>query len=237
MLLPRRHARLPSPGALRVAGLCVALGASGRAHARDVTLKVHDMAGALPAGTRVEVQLLQDNGAPLGAPLLPRDDGTPPDAVAGDHLYTAPLAGLVADHGGLTVQAAGRTWTGGFAYDATSDAVLLVGLEPSGLAAASTRELSFAQGPPGTPASGLSPTIQGTEGGPAPLRNASPADLDPRTSGAAPAGASSPVAPAQQALAGDAAHRSAAWRGWALLAAGLACMTAGAWFGARHRHA
>ncbi len=72
---PRRHAHVPSPGALRVAGLCVALAASRPAHARDVTLKVHDMAGALPAGTRVEVQLLQDNGAPLGAPLLPRDDG------------------------------------------------------------------------------------------------------------------------------------------------------------------
>jgi hypothetical protein len=217
--------------------MLVVLVAGHPAQARDVTLKVHDMAGALPAGTRVEVQLVEDNGAPLGPVLLPRDDGVAPDAVAGDHLHTAPLAGLVADHGGITVRAEGRTWTGGFAYDATSDAVLLIGLEPSGLAAASTRELSFAQGPPGTPLSGMPPAIQGTEGGAAPLRNASPADFDPRTSGAVPTGASSPVAPAQPPLAGDAAHRSASWRGWALLVVGFGCMTAGAWFGARHRHA
>lgn len=201
--------------------MLVVLAASPLAHARDVTLKVHDMAGALPAGTRVEVQLLQDNGAPLGAPFLPRDDGAAPDAVAGDHLHTAPLAGLVADHGGITVRAAGRTWTGGFAYDATSDAVLLIGLEPSGLAAASTRELSFAQGPP---VAGVGPTEASSM-----VRGAAP----PGSTGSAAAAATSLPPPAQPPA--DAGHAAAAWRGWVLLAVGFACMTAGAWFGARPR--
>ncbi len=232
MPLSRRSPHAPLRPAVVFA--CLTFFVAGRsAQARDVTLKVHDMAGALPAGTPVEVQLLRDDGGPLGAPLLPRDDGAAPDAVAGDHLYTAPLVGLAVDHGGLSVRAAGRTWTGGFAYDATSDAVLLVGLEPSGLAAASTRELSFAQGPPvgGVPSSGVRPGDQGTEGGPAPLRNASPSNPGSPPSGAG----TSPSSVPSQTAAVNAAHAEAGCRGWALLGVGLGCLSAAAWFGARHR--
>lgn len=117
--------------------------------ARDVDVKVHDMQGAVSGPVVVEL------AGPGGTVALePRDDGAAPDAMAGDHLYTARAEGLALENGNVSVRAGGRTWQGGFQFDAQSDPVLLIGLEPSGFAAASTREIVFT---PDQPAQGRGP--------------------------------------------------------------------------------
>jgi hypothetical protein len=111
---------------------------------RTVQLKVHDMAGAIGDGQVPVVHLAMAGG---DVAVSPTDDGAAPDAVRADHMYTAEVA-LAADQGQVTVEAGGRTWTGGFRFDAGSDPVLLVGLDPTGLAATSTHEVSFVQEQP-----------------------------------------------------------------------------------------
>ncbi len=118
--------------------------------ARDIDIKVHDMKGVLPVDTVVEGVLGEPGGA--GIPWTCRDDGVAPDALRGDRLYTAHVAGLTLDHGTVAVRAAGRAWEGGFRFDAASDAVLLIGLEERGFAAASTREVVFVAQEPMAPA-------------------------------------------------------------------------------------
>ena len=157
------------------------------AFARDIDVKIHDMKGVVSGS--VSVELSEPGADPLR--LTPLDDGNAPDAVAGDHLYTAHVTGLALDHGSVTVRAADKTWQGGFRFDEGSDPVLLVGLEDGGFAAASTREVMFVApgGAPGTP--GGAPPGPGSTGGAFP---GGPPGMTPGVS-PPPGGPSAPGAP------------------------------------------
>lgn len=189
---------------------------SSLAFARDIDLKVHDMRGVVTGD--VTVELGEPGQAPLVYPC--RDDGQPPDAIAGDRLFTARVEGLPLDHGTVVVRAAGRVWQGGFRFEAQSDPVLLVGLEEGGFAAASTREVMFVTqgrtgGPGATPAPG---------GAPAP----DPAAVRPAEVGPAPGGGST--------QARKAPTRSGApeglWLGWGVAALALGALGVAAHVGA-----
>ncbi len=186
------------------------------AAARDVDLKVHDMAGALGAEP-VSVELAGAGGTVRAEP---RDDGVAPDAVAGDHLYTARLEGLTVEVGSVRVRSGERSWEGGFAFDANSDPVLLVGLEPSGFAAATTREIAFLPGAGGPSRPGASP--------PGPTVPAATPGAPPAAVGAG--GASRPEPLVEQARRTVPEGMAA---GWAVLVASVATVTAAAWAAAR----
>ena len=171
------------------------------AHARDVDIKVHDMKGGVTGG-EVSVALTGSGGS---ATFTCRDDGAAPDAVAGDHMYTARAEGLAVENGKVAVEAAGRTWEGGFQFDAQSDPVLLVGLEANGFAAASTREIMFM---PDQPADrGPAPPPGGGTGAPPP-----PSPTEPRARTGLPDGM---------------------WLGWVVAAACLVGLGQLAYVGAR----
>lgn len=195
------------------------------AWARDIDVKVHDMKGVVSGS--VTVELSEPGGEPLK--LTPLDDGKAPDAVAGDHLYTARLDGLSFDHGSVTVRASDQTWQGGFRFDEGSDPVLLVGLEERGFAAASTREVMFVApgGAPGTP--GVAP---GTPGG-------TPGVVPGAPEGAPPPGSPPPGAMAQGPVARKAPTRTGApeglWMGWAVFAAAFGAVGAVVWARGRPR--
>jgi hypothetical protein len=139
----------------------IALGVTGPARAGELVLKVHDMAGGVSDPPEVV----------LGeARFTPRDDGVPPDATAGDHVYTALAPGLSQAHGEVRVTSGARTWTGGFALTG-GEAVLLVGLEANGFAAASTRDLPLAGAPP---SQGMSPPTPAPHAGGAGAHPAEP---------------------------------------------------------------
>lgn len=106
--------------------------------ARDIDLKAHDMGGTVTG--EVSVALIGPGGR---AEFVLRDDGAAPDAVAGDHLFTARAEGLELEDGQVEVRAGDKLWQGGFRFDAQSDPLLLIGLEPNGFAAASTHEVVF----------------------------------------------------------------------------------------------
>ena len=105
--------------------------------AREVSIKIHDRDGTLPENLTVEI-----SGAGTTRTYTPRDNGEDGDVVAGDHLFTA-KAELPVDSGKVKVTAGAKSWTGEFLFEETSDPVLLVGLEPNGMAAASTHEVMF----------------------------------------------------------------------------------------------
>lgn len=106
--------------------------------ARDVAVKVHDRDGVLSGPLEVE---LQGEAPPLK--LLLKDDGVDPDVIAGDHLYTAKANGLNSDSGKMKVSSSGKSWTGEYMFESNSDPVILIGLEASGRANASTHEVMF----------------------------------------------------------------------------------------------
>ena len=120
-----------------LAALC-ALGLALPARAGELVLKVHDMAGGV---SDPPVVVLGE------ARFAPRDDGAPPDATAGDHVYTVLAPGLTGAHGEVRVTSGARTWNGGFALTG-GESVLLVGLEANGFATASTRDLPLGGAPP-----------------------------------------------------------------------------------------
>ncbi|MFN7143231.1 MAG: hypothetical protein ACK4YP_05600, partial [Myxococcota bacterium] len=80
--------------------------------ARDVDLKVHDMKGAVTGEVTVEL------GDPGQEPVrfVAKDDGVAPDAIAGDHLFTARAEGLTVEHGSVVVKAGDKKWEGGFQF-------------------------------------------------------------------------------------------------------------------------
>lgn len=111
----------------------------GLAEARDVDVKVHDMKGVVTGPVTVEVS---GPGAETRV-YTGLDDGVAPDARSGDRLYTARAPEFGFDNGTVVVRAGDQIWQGGFRYDATSDPVLLIGLEEGGFAAASTKEVMY----------------------------------------------------------------------------------------------
>lgn len=187
--------------------------------ARDLDLKVHDMKGVVSGELTVEL------GEPGKEPVrfVVRDDGTAPDAVAGDKMYTARVEGLSVDHGAVVVRAGERTWQGGFRFETPNDPVLLIGLEENGFAAASTREVMF------VPQDRMSPGAPGTPGGSA------------SASGGAPGGGSGAPPDGGGEAAGAVATRKAPsrigapdgmWLGWGIAALVVAGLGAIAWAGA-----
>jgi hypothetical protein len=201
---------------------------AGVALAREVTLKVHDMAGALAPGSVVTVTVHDPSTTEVrkAGPWTPRDDGVAPDSLAGDKLYTARIPDLSLETGEVTVSAGGRTWTGGYAFEASSDPVLLVGLESSGFAAASTRELSFLAAVP----TGGAPAAPGGPGNlPPPPGMAIPgmAGNAPPGAGPTPGGEGGRTAtPARTTPKGTAA-------GWGLFIGALGLLAGVAWAGGR----
>ncbi len=109
--------------------------------AREVDVKVHDMQGVVTGD--VHVELVGPGGK---TSFDPKDDGADPDKIAGDHMYTS-HGDVAAENGEVVVTGGGKTWRGGFAFDIDSDAVLLIGLQPDGLAGASTKEVMFVPEP------------------------------------------------------------------------------------------
>ncbi len=186
--------------------------------AADIEVKVHDMTAALPADAVVTVVIRGNDGTTLE--LAPRDDGAGPDAVAGDHLYTAVAPSMTVRDGGVRVEAAGRSWEGGFAYDASSDPVLLIGLERNGFAAASTREIQFAPGagPGAVPAGAPVPGVPGTTGpiGAPGAAAGPPREGDPPAGGGPRAGLPDGV-----------------WVGWLVVLGAIGATAFAAWAGAR----
>lgn len=125
--------------------------------ARDFAVKVHDRDGSLTPPLTVT---LSGAGSPLKVEL--RDDGVDPDAVAGDRLHSASVVGFGADSGEILVEAGGKRWQGPFLFEAGSDPVLLIGLDPSGRANVSTHEVRYM------------PREQAPQPGPAPQPSAPP---------------------------------------------------------------
>jgi hypothetical protein len=192
------------------------------AWAREVTLKVHDMAGVLAAGAVVTVTVHDPSTTELrkAGPWTPKDDGVAPDSLAGDKLYTARIPALALETGEVTVTAGGRSWTGGYAFEATSDPVLLVGLETSGFAAASTRELSFLAAAPTGGAPGALPPPPGM--------------AMPGMSGAPPAGAGpTPGGEGGRTASVSRATPKGTAAGWGVLAAALGVLASVAWTAGR----
>lgn len=124
------------------------------ADAREVDVKVHDMQGVVTGDVHVELV------GPGGRTAFdPKDDGADPDKIAGDHMYTA-HGDVPAENGEVVVTGGGKTWRGGFGFDLDSDPVLLIGLQPDGLAGASTKEVMFVPEPP--PNETPTPTTSGS---------------------------------------------------------------------------
>ena len=198
---------------------------AGVALAREVTLKVHDMAGALAPGAVVTVTVHDPSTTEVrrAGPWTPKDDGVAPDSLVGDKLYTVRIPDLSLETGEVTVTAGGRTWTGGYAFEPTSDPVLLVGLESSGFAAASTRELSFLAAVP----TGGAPAAPGSLPPP-------PGMAMPGMPGAVPPGAGpTPGGEGGRTTNATRATPKGAAAGWAVLAGALGLLAGVAWAGGR----